>query len=128
VGHVRDVDPEAVARFYALDGDRIIEVLGVRPVDGDGREGTEVFTVTRHLAGGHDGFLLHPRGEPTRGVYRGEESIVDVSRIFGGAEDLRHLAAQRTALLANADEDYVSGLRATAQPASHEDRAPLLDE
>src|SRR3712207_1782758 len=103
------MNPETVARARAFNGDRVVEVLCVRAVNGDGGEPTKVLALTWFSTGARHGHFFNPRGEATRGVYRGEERLVDVARIVRGAEDPRHLAAQGAALLADAHQDQRVG-------------------
>jgi len=129
MGHVRDMYPQAVAVARALDGDGVVEILGVRAVYGDGRKVAQILAALASLPAGRlDGLLLDLRRERARGLDGGEERVVDVARVVRGAKHLDDLAAQRAALLADAHQHDVAGLGPPPQLAGNEDRATLLYE
>jgi hypothetical protein len=128
VGHVGDVHPELIAIPRPLDGDRVVEVLGVRPVYGHRREVAEVPALAGVLARDRLGLLLRLAREGSGGRDGGEERLVDVAGVPGRPDHARHLAAQRAVLLTRADEDDVPGLGAATELAGDQHRAPLLDE
>src|SRR5918993_3024417 len=128
VRYVRYVDPESVASVRVLNRDRIVKVLGVRAVDGYGSKVAQVLAFAQVPTGARCSLFLYSVREPARGLYRGEERLVNVARVVGRSEDLCDLAAQGAALLADAYQDYVPGLGVAPELAGDQDWAPLLDE
>src|SRR5918999_2556843 len=125
------MDPETVAcvpPLHALDRDCVVEVLGIGAVDGHARKVAQVLSLAQVPTDARRGRFLDFIGELAGGLYRGEERLVDVARVVRGSEDLRHLAAQGTPLLADAHQNYVTGLGAAPELAGDQDRATLLDE
>jgi hypothetical protein len=122
------VDPEPVTAPGPLDGDRVVEVFGVRPVYGHGREAAEVLALPGVSTGDGFGLFLDLAREPPGGPDGGEECLVDVARVARRPDNPCDLAAQRPVLLTGADEDDVPGLGAPAELAGDQHRAPLLDE
>ena len=115
---VGDMDTYAdIAVRHALDGERVVEVLGVIRVDGDGRDRAEILTANAIS-------LLHALGEGVgfggdRGWELGVEAVATENReVFGhrrmrDAEDFGD-GASRAEVAAfpgvEADDDFVAGL------------------
>src|SRR5215207_1149982 len=128
VGHVGYVDPDFVAVFGALDRDRVVEVFGVGPVYGHGREMPEVLSLPDLPSRDRLGLLLDLPRELAGGPDGGEKRLVDVARVLRGPDYAGNLAPQRAVLLAGVNQDQVSGLSAAAQLACDQHGTPLLDE